>query len=299
MSYSNIKYSFLLILFIFILLFPYHVISQSFTVESIKKLKYKIQREHDSVQKLFKNRIKFAVIYFQSRDYYIAGCEDQEMGLINSSQDYFERAERGFSIVIDSLPRISIVYYFRGLSRFQRENYSSALADFNKSIRLNPKDIDSYYYRGCTKIFLKDTLTTISDFDVVLECDESNMGALINRGLAKQAKKDYFGALSDFSKSIKLYPNSTETYFARGKLQLSVNKYTEAKNDFIQAIIIKPRNIEFYRYLCLVLNNMRKYDFAIEIAKKGLLFKHSDSLLTKYISILNKKRTSILHHQRK
>jgi len=286
------------------LLTKYYAIPQQITVEKAKKIQTMIKAERDSVQSLFKDSLRLAAIFFQSRELYLQGVEvrknrfywetSQEIENSTRGFDYFTQAEKGFSIIINSQPIYSIVFYFRGLSRYQLRYYDLAFGDFNMAIKLNPKDIKSYYYRGCTNLFLKDYVNAILDFTKVINNSPNDIGALINRGSAKQFIKDYYGAYIDFSKSIEILP-SKEAYASRGSLELILNKNGPAKKDFIEAIIISPRSSSYYLNLSIAYYREHKYKNALEVCKKGMLINPEDSTLIRYFEIYNKENIVSMH----
>ena len=47
-------------------------------------------------------------------------------------------------------------YYFRGLSKYNLEDYNGAIADFTKFIEIVPMEGEPYYYRGISKYLLGD-----------------------------------------------------------------------------------------------------------------------------------------------
>ena len=52
----------------------------------------------------------------------------------------------------------------RGVAYFELGNYESALADFDKVLRLNPDDAEAYFNRGNTKMMLRDVYGACSDW---------------------------------------------------------------------------------------------------------------------------------------
>ena len=88
----------------------------------------------------------------------------------------------GYSQTVDS-------YLLRGHSKYEREDYQGAIAEYNKAIEINPNHADAYYFRG----------------------------------LAKRSRlvEDYRGAIADFNKSIEIDPNHADAYYFRGGAKIS------------------------------------------------------------------------------
>ena len=107
-------------------------------------------------------------------------------------------------------------FFESGKEKILKKNYSDALNDFNKSIKLNP----------------------------------TNWSAFHNRGLSKEYLKDFKGAISDYTKAIELNPNPWETsYFRRAYTHAKIKNFSEAIIDYSQALEINPKNEDalFYR----------------------------------------------------
>ena len=93
-------------------------------------------------------------------------------------------------------------YINRGIIYYQRHNYRSALADYDKAVILAPKDVQCYY----------------------------------NRGVLRQELGDYNRALEDFTQALDLAPEQIEIYYQRGMVLLHLRQWEAARQDF-QTII--------------------------------------------------------------
>lgn len=57
------------------------------------------------------------------------------------------------------------IYFDRGMIYFLKENYDSAILDFNKSIEINSKIADFYYYRGLANSKLGNRILACKDLE--------------------------------------------------------------------------------------------------------------------------------------
>ena len=64
-------------------------------------------------------------------------------------------------------------YYNRGNQKYRSGDYFGAISDFNKVIRINPKDSDAYHKRGDAKSKLEDHSGAISDYSKAVEISPS------------------------------------------------------------------------------------------------------------------------------
>ncbi len=78
-------------------------------------------------------------------------------------------------------------------------DYTGALKDYSKAIKLNPKDVDAYKNRGYAKFKLNDYTGTVKDCDKSILLNTKYAPAYFIRGLAKDKLKNKKAALSDLS----------------------------------------------------------------------------------------------------
>ena len=67
----------------------------------------------------------------------------------------------------------AIDYNNRGLTKAELEDHRGAIADYNKSIELNPKDTSAYLNRGLVKLKLSDKNGGCLDFSKAGELGHS------------------------------------------------------------------------------------------------------------------------------
>ena len=87
-----------------------------------------------------------------------------------------------------------------------------ALADFNKTIELNPKDPDAWNNRGLVYNRLGRTQEALSDFNKALELDDLNGQAYNNRGLVYLKLGKHNEAIEDLKKAGRLGVPEAEDY---------------------------------------------------------------------------------------
>lgn len=75
------------------------------------------------------------------------------MGLAYAKQKKFKEAISNYNTVLQMDPvEYSKVYGLRGIAKYELNDLSGALADFDKAISANPNDAESMYYRGMIKL---------------------------------------------------------------------------------------------------------------------------------------------------
>src|SRR6266511_3282184 len=94
----------------------------------------------------------------------------------------------------------------RGIEKAKNGDLDGAIADFDRAIKLNPKDDAPYYNRAQARRLKKDAAGAIADYTRAIELKPDYARAYYNRAMAKQAKGDKAGAEADFKTAEKLDP---------------------------------------------------------------------------------------------
>jgi tetratricopeptide (TPR) repeat protein len=106
------------------------------------------------------------------------------------------------------------VYEDRGFHLAQQQNYSQALADYDRSLDLHPNDPVTLNDRGIVKGNLGDYAGALADLDRSLDLQPDAPDTLHNRGIVKRILGDYAGAFADHKRSLDLSPDAPETSYA-------------------------------------------------------------------------------------
>jgi tetratricopeptide (TPR) repeat protein len=107
-------------------------------------------------------------------------------------------------------------YYNRGLAYDTKGDHDRAVADYDKSIELNPKDADRYFARGAAYDDEGDYDRAIADFDTAIGLKPDYADAYYSRGRAYRQKGNYDRAIADYDKDIELNPTDVDGYRGRG-----------------------------------------------------------------------------------
>ena len=106
------------------------------------------------------------------------------------------------------------------------EDLNLKIIYFTKSIKLDPKNIESYYHRGFAYAVLANDYFDHGDDNLgLVKCDE---------------------AIKDFTKVIKINPKSDSAYCSRGKVFSTLSEYDKAIKDYTKAIELNSSNSEAY-----------------------------------------------------
>jgi tetratricopeptide (TPR) repeat protein len=156
-----------------------------------------------------------------------------------------------------------IVYFYRANSRHHKNDYQSAIADYNQALRLNPDYVGAYNNRGLAYDNQGKFADAIADFNQAIHLKPDLAEAYYNRGLAYADQGKYAEAIADFNQAIHLKPDFAEAYNGRGFSYDNQGKYAEAIADFNQAIRLKPDFAWAYNGRGIAYDNQGKYAEAI------------------------------------
>jgi tetratricopeptide (TPR) repeat protein len=128
---------------------------------------------------------------------------------------------KGCTAVIQTGPiagnNLAKAYYNRGLAYAGKGQYDDAIADYDQTIRLSPKNANAFY----------------------------------NRGSAYAKKRQYDQAITDYGQAIQLDAKNAFTYVSRGNVYLNNDQYDLAVADYSQAIRLDPANADYLSNRCL------------------------------------------------
>ncbi len=107
-------------------------------------------------------------------------------------------------------------YFKKGDYYYRNFDYTPAVENFDKALKLDPGNINALLERGFSRNILKDYTGAISDFTEVLKLNPDHRWAYISRGSSRNKTGDYVLAIDDFNKALELDPTDQEAYNNRG-----------------------------------------------------------------------------------
>lgn len=141
----------------------------------------------------------------------------------------------------ETTPQSALDYNARGLIRYNHRDYDGALADFDKSIALDPGFWPSYMVRGNARESKGDYDGAIADYNKAIDLNPTFGRTYNDRGHARYQKGDYDGAMADLNKAIEFDPENAPAYANRGRARFSRADYDGAIADYDKAIDLDPK----------------------------------------------------------
>jgi len=133
-----------------------------------------------------------------------------------------------------------INYMNRGILYYETGKYPQAIKDFDYAASQKFYPLLLYNYRGLSKFNMQDFPGAIADFDTTIIIEPDFAAGFANRGSAKGSLEGQTeAAIADLTTAIQLDPelNNGEAFRNRGILRMNLNQMEEACQDFREAFI--------------------------------------------------------------
>jgi Flp pilus assembly protein TadD len=137
-------------------------------------------------------------------------------------------------------------YLERALSRFNRFNYTGAIADCTKAIELSPQSSLPYRMRAYAELAYGDLQAAIEDGTRAIDLNPQQHDAYYVRGTARQFSGDFEGALADLNRAIQLDPKNPGPYNARAWTRFRKGDMAGAIEDATESLTIAPSGADAY-----------------------------------------------------
>ncbi|MBD2506845.1 tetratricopeptide repeat protein [Nostoc muscorum FACHB-395] len=191
--------------------------------------------------------------------------EDLNTLYVKLGDEYFEKGEYTNAIVNYSkalkVTSSDIdLYYKRGLTHYQIGDYEAAIADYSQAIQMNIQDAKSYNKRGLALSQLGRLEEAINDYTQAIRINPNVAVAYKNRAEARSHIGDNQGAIEDYTQAIKINPHYADAYKNRGIARYLLG----SQPGFPQAIKINPKDAIAYKKRGNARSDLGDFEGAIE-----------------------------------
>lgn len=115
------------------------------------------------------------------------------------------------------------------------------IADLDELIANGFKNVpEAYFHRGTVHMRLGHLDEALADFSKTLRLDPHNAFALLDRGNVRQGKDDTQGAIDDYTKAIEIDPELAWAWGNRGVARLLMGDAVNAQKDLDRCLEIDP-----------------------------------------------------------
>jgi len=185
-----------------------------------------------------------------------------------------------FNQAISAKPYLYEPWFFRGVAKYNLDDYAGAEADCSEAIKHNPYVVNIYELRGLSRIQLKKYEGAIDDYTQGIKYAPDNQGFWHNRVLCRINLKDYKGArleldsmvnrwkkyargyamlaevdmlekdttsaIKQLDKSLEIDPYDGQTWMVRAAISLSRSKWKDGEKYLDKAIHLLPKTSSNY-----------------------------------------------------
>ncbi len=215
----------------------------------------------------------------------------------NLALSYLNEGEykKAISVYNQIEPKTASVYEAIGTCYRQLGDYKNSVANYKKSIELNPDNSETYYALGIAYIEANSLKSAKEAFKKSLQKNNSNakakqmlsyieqkeIGKNIDSAYASYEKKDYSSALRQLSAALQSYPNDPKLYYYRGLTKFDLKDYDGAVSDFKKTVSLDRNFTDAYYNLAEALEKTDKQKEALYMYEKYLGAENNDSELAK------------------
>jgi protein O-mannosyl-transferase len=132
-------------------------------------------------------------------------------------------------------PKLAEAYNGRGWVYFSLGDVKSAMQDYNMAISLKPEYAEAYNNRGWAYNNTGDPKAALQDYNKAILLDPLFEKPYYNHAAIKATSGDFNGAIADYNYLLKLHPDDNMAYYYRGLARLSLKNTTGACEDWKKA----------------------------------------------------------------
>ncbi len=205
---------------------------------------------------------------FKSRDK--QHYKNNEIVLVNTKDSVDTKTVKEeiskLGMVINKNPNDASTYLDRAILYGSIKSYNESMADYDKSIELNPKNPMAWFSRGNTRFKLLELIHSFDNEEPTENMKEKT------KGTQAQSDNTYEMVINDYNKTLKLDSSFTYAWFNNANTKLLMGKYKEAADDLTKAIQFEPTLSDAYfnRGLILIFLGY-KTEACKDISKAGEL----------------------------
>lgn len=161
------------------------------------------------------------------------------------------------------------VAYNNGVALCNEGNFNEAIAEFNKSLSINPEMAQAYYGRGTCKVQLKRYSEAITDLNEYTKRKEDNYATYLI-GYCYFHNSDMENATKSFQDAIEQGCNIADLFYHLGVINFNAADYDKAIEYYSKAIDIDSKHAFSYNDRGSSYRMQGKYDKAIGDYQKAV-----------------------------
>jgi tetratricopeptide (TPR) repeat protein len=152
-----------------------------------------------------------------------------------------------FNEQINQNGNIPVNYLYKGIFESLTKQYNKAIDDFDKTIKLDERNLPAYFMRAYTRAQMVEAIEKLKLAEQSTGLD--NVLLDLSPVVSKQKSitiEAYNDVLSDYTVVIYMNPDFIFAYYNRGNIYCKTEKYFQAIEEYNKAIAIEPEFAEAY-----------------------------------------------------
>jgi tetratricopeptide (TPR) repeat protein len=150
------------------------------------------------------------------------------------------------SQLIQTQPRASLGYIYRGIERTAREDQAAAELNFSRAMELDPGDAVAYTQMAKLRALQKRPAEAEKLFQQALVRDPNSTEALTGLAFMDVQQKQLPRALAEVREQIAKSPNNGEFYTLLGSLLVTAQDEDSAESALQKAVDLNPNNVNAF-----------------------------------------------------
>ena len=199
-------------------------------------------------------------------------------GITYFKKDQFESALKDFEKAYDLNNDLAVLWMYKGFCQRNQGKLNEALESFSNYISLNPTDTSAYSYilRGKMKYELGDFDGAVEDYDMATKLKPFEEKYNYYIFLAYKEAGQFKLALKSVTELIKVNPDFYGYYFYKGNIYQDMKYYDSAVYMYNIAIIKNYQNPDSYFYRAQSYEHLKKYSKALEDYNTAITLNKND-----------------------
>jgi len=163
--------------------------------------------------------------------------------LSQKTHDYYQNQILVFNEKINQNTNNSDNYLYRGIFAAHTGQFNKAIADFDKAIKLNERNLPAYLMRANTRSRMIEAIEQQKAAEQFPGFLNTSTGNSVTNNSSNELYNDVF---TDYSVVLYMNPEFVFGYFNRANIYCRSEKYNQAVEEYSKAIDIEPEFAEAY-----------------------------------------------------
>ena len=207
--------------------------------------------------------------------------------LINLYQnDKLDEAEKFSLLLTQKFPLYQLAWKVLGTILKRKGRIKEALIINQKTVKINPKDVEAVYNLGNTFKELNRLEEARANYKIAIKLQPEHFGAYNNLGIVLKELGEFEDAEISFKCLVKLKPNNVEAINNLGNILKELRKVKEAKKAFQDSIKFKPNYAEAHYNMGIIFEESgefikakKKYETVVKLEPSHIRAHYSLSKL--------------------